>query len=126
MIEVKGVRETINNITQFGKDADRLLGIAMAKVVFKVTTDAKANAPVLTGFLRNNIVPNVTLGKKGGIRGRVTSQASYSVFQEFGTSRGVSPRRFMGRALSSNFNFIQKELGKALTAATLRARKNIR
>ena len=125
MIEIKGVRETINNITQFGKDADKQLGLAMAKVVFKITEDAKRNAPVLTGFLRNNIIPDVQLSI-GGIKGTVTSKAPYSVFQEFGTSRGVTPKRFMRNALVGNFNFAQKQLGIALRSATLRARKIIK
>lgn len=122
-VEIKGVRETMNNIIEFGKEADRQLGLSMAKVVFKVTKDAKSNAPVLTGFLRNNIVPNVTLGRRSNIKGTVTSKALYSAAQEFGTTRGIRPKRFMLRAMSSNVDFAEKELGQALRRATLRTRK---
>ena len=122
-IKIRGVRETMENIIEFGKEADRELGLAMAKVVFKITKDAKENAPVKTGFLRNHIVPNVMLGRRSGIRGTVTSQAPYSAAQEFGTSRGIVGKRFMRRAAFSNIDFAQKTLGEALQRATLRARK---
>lgn len=120
-IKIRGVRETMNNIIEFGKEADRQLGLSMAKVVFKVTQDAKKLAPVDTGFLRDNIFPNVTLGRRSGIRGRVTSSAPYSIYQEFGTSRHAA-KSFMRPAINKNLNFIQKELGDALRRATLRAR----
>lgn len=121
-IRIRGVRETMNNIIEFEKDADRLLGLAMAKVVFKITQDAKKFAPVDTGFLRDNIFPNVILNRTSGIMGRVTSSAPYSIYQEFGTSRGTPARRFMRRAIFGNFTFAKKELGDALRSATLRAR----
>lgn len=121
-IKIRGVRETMQNIIEFEKEADRQLGLAMARVVFKITQDAKTNAPVRTGFLRDNIFPNVTLGRTSGIMGRVTSSAPYSIYQEFGTSRGVTGKRFMTRAVNSNLSFVKNELGDALRRATLRAR----
>lgn len=123
-IEIKGVRETINNITEFGKEADRQLGLAMAKVVFKITEDAKIKAPFATGFLRSNIIPNVRL-TDSSIIGTITSKAPYSVFQEFGTSRHSSTP-FMRPAINKNINFIQSTLGKALRTATFKARKIIK
>ncbi len=121
-IEVKGVRETIQNINEFGKEADRQLGLAMAKVVFKITKDAKGFAPVKTGFLRANIIPNVQLRGKSNIKGTITSKAIYSAAQEFGTSTGIIGKRFMRRALSSNIAFAERTLGDALNRATLRSR----
>ena len=122
-IIVGGVQETVDNILEFGKEADRQLGLAMLKVVIRVNQTAKVNAPFRTGFLRQNIVHEVTLGRRSNIKGTVTSKAPYSAAQEFGTTRGIPATRFMLRAISSNVDFAERTLGQALQRATLRSRK---
>jgi HK97 gp10 family phage protein len=48
-----------------------------------ITEEAKANAPVKTGFLRDSILMRAV----AEARAEVKAYASYAVFQEFGTSK---------------------------------------
>lgn len=59
---------------------------------------AQQLAPVRTGQYRASIT--VTSGTRGtGAYARVTANAPYSVYVEFGNSRGAPRQRVMGRAL---------------------------
>lgn len=64
------------------------------KYAFGVEAGAKANAPLLTGALRNSIhveMPKQTLRT-------ISDGVLYGVFQELGTSRGVKAKFFLTRA----------------------------
>ena len=121
-IEIQGVRETMANILEFGDDAEQELGLAMAKVVFKVTQTARDNAPVLTGKLRHNIVPfpAVTLTRRRGVTGYVSSLVKYSLVQEFGSSKQPG-KRYLTRAINQNRLFIENTLKDSLRGIVLTA-----
>ena len=53
-----------------------------------------------TGFLVQNIVPDISVGKDV-VEGTIVSQAPYSAFLEFGTSK-MAPRPFLQPALEQN------------------------
>jgi len=117
--KVLGVEETQKQIESFVKDTDRALALKMAVIVDKIAFDAKQLAPVRTGFLRDNITGRITR-RRSFVEGRIRSGAPYSIFQEFGTSRhGAQP--FMRPAFIQNIEFIERELGKTIIEATIRA-----
>ena len=123
-VEIQGIRETMNNIRALEKESERALGLAMVKVVVKVTRDLKAAAPFLTGFLRNNITPSPPIKKvRGkGITGSITSGAKYSLVQEFGSaSRGIAPKRFIRNTINANLPFIKETLGDSIKSVILTA-----
>lgn len=66
------------------------VGAATSKAVFDIEAQAKARAPVDTGFLRSAIEGSMT----GTTSGVVVSNAHYSIFQEFGTYR-MAARPYM-------------------------------
>ena len=57
-------------------------------------SEARRQSPFKTGFLRSNILAH----KRGSMTWDIIAHAYYSIFQEFGTSRGVAPHPFMGPA----------------------------
>ena len=123
-VEIQGIRETMNNIRALEKESERALGLAMVKVVVKVTRDLKAAAPFLTGFLRNNITPSPPVKKvRGkGITGSITSGAKYSLVQEFGSiKRGIAPTRFIRNTINANLPFIRETLGDSIKSVILTA-----
>lgn len=123
-VEIQGIRETMENIRALEKESERALGMAMVKVVVKVTRDLKESAPVLTGFLKNNIIPSPPIKKvRGrGITGSITSGAKYSLVQEFGSaSRGIAPKRFIRNTIERDLPFIQETLGDSIKQVVLKA-----
>ena len=60
-----------------------------------VESRGKENAPVRTGILRASITSTLLTS----FEAKVGSNVEYAKFQEYGTSRGIKPRRFIGRAL---------------------------
>lgn len=123
-VEIQGIRETMENIRALERESERALGMAMVKVVVKVTRDLKEAAPFLTGFLRNNIIPSPPIKKvRGrGITGSITSGAKYSLVQEFGSvSRGIAPKRFIRNTIERNLPFIQETLGDSIKQVVLKA-----
>ena len=121
-VEIQGIRETMENIRALEKESERALGLAMVKVVVKVTKDMRKAAPVLTGFLRNNITPFPPIKKARGkgITGSITSGAKYSIVQEFGSvSRGIAPKRFIRNTINANLPFIRETLGDSIRQVVL-------
>ena len=122
-VEIQGIRETMENIRAFEKQADRELGLAMTKVVVKVTRDLKEAAPFVTGFLKNNITPSPPVKKMRGkgIVGSITSRAKYSLIVEFGSiSRGRAPNRFIRNTINRNIPFIRETLGDSVKQVILK------
>ena len=76
-----------NRIPEMSGEVKRKGEALVAETARKVATDAARRAPVRTGRLRNGIRPDVN-----GLAGFVTSEAPYSHFVEYGTSRmGAKP-----------------------------------
>jgi HK97 gp10 family phage protein len=115
-IKVRGQQDVIRNLKDYEKGAVRTIGLAMAQILVRIQMEAKRNAPVDTGHLRDTIDTELTQSRSG-FRGRVISKAYYSLFQEFGTSHGIRPKFYMSNALTSNEMFIKLRLGKAMKKA---------
>ena len=65
-----------------------------------------------TGFLVQNIVPDMTVGKDV-VEGTIISQAPYSSFLEFGTSK-MAARPFLQPALEQNRRKINRIFGEGV------------
>ena len=122
-VEILGIADTLKNIKTFEKETDQELGLAMAKVVLKLTQDIRAAAPFVTGHLHDNIdaLPPVKKMRGKGIVGSITSAAKYSLIVEFGSiSRGRAPNRFIRNTIERNIPFIRETLGDSLKQIILK------
>lgn len=82
---------------------------AVSKATFDVETQAKARAPVDTGFLRSAITGRMV----GTTEGEVVANADYSIFQEFGTYR-MAAHPFMVPAVEQVVPAFQQMIRAAL------------
>ena len=80
-----------------------------------VETAAKANAPVLTGQLRESIHADED---GDGLGGSVSTDVRYAVFVEYGTSK-MAAEPFMGPAADAGTGQLIEGLAAAGEAATL-------
>jgi len=83
------------------------------KHAFNVAANSAKEAPVDTGLLKNTLADGV---EKVDERNYTISDATdYGVFQELGTSRGVSAKHFLGGAAEREaepfFSDVRKALG---------------
>lgn len=71
-----------SRIPEIRGTARRLAEVVVAKAALDIEAQAKARAPVRTGFLRSSIAAS-----GAGLEWQVSVGAAYAVFVEFGTSR---------------------------------------
>ena len=89
--------------------------LVMRKTALDIEADAKAFAPVDTGFLKNSIGHSDLrrVGQYGVLEVEIGPSAEYGAFVEFGTST-QAPQAFMGPALdrrSPGFVQAMEQLG---------------
>lgn len=70
---------------------------------------SKSTAPVKTGFLRNSLFAKVT-----GTQLAIGGTANYTLYQEFGTRRGVRPHRFVTRGAEKAMQVANQEISRVL------------
>lgn len=78
---------------------------------------SKGFAPVKTGHLRRSITNQPATFAGGSVRGAWGTNVPYAPYQEFGTRRGIRPKRFMGRAFDRIKSAVRREFGAALQRA---------
>ena len=103
-VELKGDLELLAVLNKSNSQIRNATMRALKNNTEKTMQQAKKNAPVDTGFLKNNIV-----SKYEGMSGIVHSQAGYSFYQEFGT-RYQSGTPFMRPALNFIYPQFQKDM----------------
>ena len=105
--ELKGDLELLAVLNKSNSQIRNATMRALKNNTEKTMQQAKKNAPVDTGFLKNNIVaitsdwPNMTT--------KIHSQAIYSFYQEYGT-RYQSGTPFMRPALNFIYPQFQKDM----------------
>lgn len=119
-VKIEGVQRVRDNIGRFQKASKDEIFRSFKTIVKKIVMDAKKNAPVDTGELRLSLDGNVKI-LSNEIHGRVFSNTEYAKWQEFGTSRGIKPKRFLTRAVISNTRNIPPELREAIQRSIVRA-----
>lgn len=120
-VKVKGAEEVINKIQKFNDIAYSELGQKMYEVVDDFITDAKYFAPIDTGYLRDHITGRIISKARGVvIIGRIRSSASYSIYNEFGTSK-MEANPFMMPAFNKNKFRMYEKFKRAMETAIQKA-----
>ena len=94
------------------KETRKKLSQVVRKAAFDIEAQAKANAPVDTGALRNSIQAETT----GELEGEVGVGVEYGPYVEFGTVK-TAPQPFLGPAVDA----VQPAFEKAVAAVIARA-----
>ena len=103
-IELKGDLELLAVLNKSNSQIRNATMKALKNNTEKTMQQAKKNAPVDTGFLKNNIV-----SRYEGMSGIIHSQSAYSGFQEFGT-RYQSGTPFIRPALMFIYPQFRKDM----------------
>jgi len=75
-----------------------------------IQAGAMANAPVLTGALKNSF----KIEQKKTAHYEISDGMTYGVYQELGTSRGVTAKHFLGGAAERDEDGFFKDIAKEL------------
>jgi HK97 gp10 family phage protein len=92
-----------------GKADAKVTGLAskaIAKTALDIEADAKALAPVDTGYLKGSISSDI-----GTLSAEIGPTASYGHFLEYGTSK-MAAQPFMGPAFERRVPGLEKALGQ--------------
>jgi HK97 gp10 family phage protein len=103
-ITIEGTDRVIKLLAYLSGDLSNTATTVLNQVTRDVTDTMKKNAPVATGFLRNNITSTVS-----GTKAEVHSKAEYSGFVNYGTSR-MAARAFFSNAVT----YAQQQLRKTM------------
>lgn len=118
-IELSGVDEILNKLQKIGANVSKLENQALRNAAEPVLEDAKANAPVRTGKLKEGLKISSIKIKEGmkyvlvGVDKSDNSKIFYSKFIEFGTTK-MSARPFLGPAYEKNRREIIEEIKNTL------------
>lgn len=82
--KVTGVEKFLSNLTAFTDEVESEVKSITKEVAYKIERDAKQNAPVDTGYLRNSIQTEI---EDDGYYARIFTATEYASFVEFGTSK---------------------------------------
>lgn len=81
---VQGIDDMIKYIKRIEKEQEADVKKAIRQSAYLLEAQAKALAPVQSGYLRESIKTHI---KDGGLSAEVISHAEYSLFVEYGTSK---------------------------------------
>jgi len=118
-IELSGVDEILNRLQQIGANVSRLENKALKDAAEPVLEDAKVNAPIRTGKLKEGLKISGIKNRDGtkyvlvGIDKSDSSKIFYGKFIEFGTSK-MSPRPFLEPAYEKNKKEILERIKSTL------------
>ena len=94
-VKVKGIKDTLKDFSQFGKEAEKEVSEITIINANEITANAKIAAPGNIGKLHQNIY-TVELDK---LNYKVVVGVEYGAYVEFGTGRKVSvPKEFQDQA----------------------------
>lgn len=110
-IQILGIERLQRNILNIRNKINGDLYIAGGRIGSVITGTAKSKARFKTGYMRDHIIPKVKKGKT--VEVEVRSEADYSIYNEFGTSR-MSAKPFMRPGLHDNLSKIQKIVADAV------------
>jgi HK97 gp10 family phage protein len=91
---VQGLDQMISYVRSLDREQEKTAKKAVRESAYLMEAQAKALAPVQTGYLRESIKTHI---KEGGLTAEVISHAEYSLFVEYGTSKQEA-QQFMSPA----------------------------
>lgn len=97
-----GVKHLLADISEAGPRNQARLARALAKTAHDIEADAKALAPVDTGYLKSSISSDIA-----GFHAEIGPTADYGHFVENGTSR-MSPQPYMRPAAARRIPGLRK------------------
>lgn len=106
-IEMQGMQELLDKLTELGKKGSRIENQALLKAAKPILDDAVSNAPTRTGKGRAGLKTSRPKSKGDtkhvlvGINEGDISEIFYMKFHEFGTSK-MSAKPFLGPAYEKN------------------------
>lgn len=99
MAKIKGLDKVLKQLSKFGKEADKSILLLTRDNAKEIAADAKRNAPVNFGKLRQSIVSE-QVREKDTLSYVVAANVEYAPYVEFGTGQKVSvPTEFQELAL---------------------------
>jgi hypothetical protein len=106
------IRENLSEmVEQFKVTAPAKMQKVVKKNAFVIQAEAARDAPVDTGTLKNSISAEEA---KDPNKWEITDGVEYGVFQELGTSKGVTAKHFLGGAAERRADPFFDELKEAL------------
>ena len=103
-ITIEGTERVIKVLAYLKGELPNTANTVLNQVARNTTDAMKKNAPVATGFLRNNISYTVS-----GTKAEIDSKAEYSGFVNYGTSR-MHARAFFSNAVA----YAEQQLRKTM------------
>lgn len=103
-ITIEGTEKIINLLVYLKSELPNTANTVLNQVARNTTDAMKKNAPVKTGFLRNNISYTVS-----GTKAQIDSTATYSGFVNYGTSK-MAARAFFSNAVA----YAEQQLRKTM------------
>lgn len=113
ILEIEGAKELTAKLQKMNLMIQKETKTVLLEAGMKIQADAKKNAPVDTGRLKNSIT---TETYNGGFTVEVGTNVEYAIFAEYGT-RYWSGKPFLQPAYDSNAEKIVKELERILNDA---------
>lgn len=100
------------DLSKYGDEVQAEVVEKVKQITLRTEADAKSNAPVDSGRLRNSI-QSVIKTDSSGVSGEVIVNAEYGAFVEYGTSKQKA-QPFLTPAFNKNQNIFLNELLKTL------------
>lgn len=94
----------------FLADVEPKLAPVVKKHAFAIQGKAQQEAPVDTGALKNSIIAE----EQSPTKWTVSDGVEYGVFQELGTSRGVTAKHFLGNAAETEADAFFSDVAGAM------------
>lgn len=115
-IEIEGLDAILSKLNNIDESSVKELVTGIARASDLVTSDAKANAPVRTGHLRDSIQSMGTTVSSDEVTGGVETDCDYAEFVELGTSK-MAAEPFMYPAAATNKQKVQDIISVAVEKA---------
>lgn len=113
MIKFKGMDKVNKFVKQFPSLVETKITQAIWRTGLRVEGDAKKQAPYETGTLRRSINTQKPVKSGKMIKGKVGTNITYAPHQEYGTKRGIRPKRYLSGAVEMNRGFFSDEMKRA-------------
>jgi HK97 gp10 family phage protein len=99
---ITGLDSVLKHVKSLEKDCEIHAKKAVSNAAYIMEAQAKALAPVRTGYLRESIKTHID---DGGLSAKVISHSEYSLFVEFGTSKQESQPYMMPAYFKAKLHF---------------------
>jgi HK97 gp10 family phage protein len=109
-IELEGATEAASRLDSLANSITREIASALQEAANIFVQNAQANAPVDTGFMRDNI----TITESSDTSITITSEAGYSGFVEYGT-RKMDSQPFFEPAIEQSISEIEQLISDAIS-----------